>query len=88
VVTSSGEEPASVAIDQAGFLQRAIGEQLNLKAAGTFGELSHIVDAASAGARTISTSFSPGLAREVRAWLQEPALVAAASGSDVGAAAG
>jgi len=88
VVTSSGEEPATVGIDLTRFLQRAIGEQLNVKAAGTFADLSQIADAASAGARGISTWFSAELAGEARAWLQVPALVASASGIDVGAAAG
>jgi deoxyribose-phosphate aldolase len=88
VVTSSGEDPATVGIDLTRFLQRAIGEQLNVKAAGTFHDLPQVVDAASAGARIISTSFSPQLAAEAKAWLLEPALVASASGSDVGTVAG
>jgi deoxyribose-phosphate aldolase len=77
-----------VGIDLTRFLQRAIGEQLNVKAAGTFDDMSQIVDAASAGARIISTSFSAELAAEATSWLQEPTLVASAPGTDVGAAAG
>ena len=86
VVTSPGEEPASLAIDLTAFLHRAIGEQLNVKAAGTFTELSQVADAASAGAHSISTSLSAELAEQTAAWLQGPALVASAAGSDVGAA--
>lgn len=88
VVTSAGEEPAMATINMARVLHGAVGEQLTLKAAGAFTDLSQIADAVSAGARRISTSFNAGLVDEARAWLQEPALVAATSDSDSGSAAG
>jgi deoxyribose-phosphate aldolase len=88
VVTSDGEETAAAAIDQARFLHGVLGGHLQVTAAGAFTELSQIVDAVSAGADRISTSFSPQLAAEAAGWQRQPASSGAAgSPADVGAAA-
>jgi deoxyribose-phosphate aldolase len=86
VVTSSGEEPAALTVEQARFLHGIVGGHLQVKAAGTFTELSEIVEAAAAGADRISTSFSRQLAEEAQAW-QQPASAASSPRADVGAAA-
>jgi deoxyribose-phosphate aldolase len=85
VVTSSGDEPASSTVEQARFLHGIVGGHLQVKAAGTFTELSEIVEAAAAGADRISTSFSRQLAEEAQAWQQ--ASTSASPRADVGAAA-
>jgi deoxyribose-phosphate aldolase len=86
VVTSSGEEPASSSVEQARFLHGIVGGHLQVKAAGTFTELSQIVEAAAAGADRISTSFSAQLAAEAHDW-QQPASTPPSPRADVGAAA-
>ena len=86
VVTSSGDEPASSCVEQARFLHGIVGGHLQVKAAGTFTELSQIAEAAAAGADRISTSFSAELAAEAHAW-QHPATTPASPRADVGAAA-
>lgn len=89
VVTSTGEDPAAVTIEQAKFLHRAVGEQLEVKAAGTFTDLAQVADAVAAGAGRISTSFSAELAARVTAWLREPRATAATPPRvDVAATAG
>jgi len=86
VVTSPGDEPASSAVDQARFLHGIVGGHLQVKAAGTFTELSQLVEAAAAGADRISTSFSAQLAAEAHAW-QQPTPTVTPPHADVGAAA-
>jgi deoxyribose-phosphate aldolase len=86
VVTSSGDEPASSTVEQARFLHGIVGGHLQVKAAGTFTELSEIVEAAATGAERISTSFSRQLAEEAHAW-QQSASTTASPRADVGAAA-
>jgi deoxyribose-phosphate aldolase len=89
VVTSSGEDPAAATIERAKFLHRAVGEQLEVKAAGIFTDLAQVADAVAAGAGRISTNFSAELAARVTAWLREPATTNATPPlADVAAAAG
>jgi deoxyribose-phosphate aldolase len=86
VVTSSGDEPASSTVEQARFLHGIVGGHLQVKAAGTFTELSQIAEAAAAGADRISTSFSAQLAAEAHEW-QHAASTPPSPRADVGAAA-
>ena len=86
VVTSSGDEPPSSTVEQARFLHGIVGGHLQVKAAGTFTELSQLVEAVAAGADRLSTSFSRELAAEAQAW-QQPASTAGSPRADVGAAA-
>jgi deoxyribose-phosphate aldolase len=86
VVTSSGDEPASSTVEQARFLHGIVGGHLQVKAAGTFTDLSQIAEAAAAGADRISTSFSAQLAAEAHDW-QHPASTPPAPRAAVGAAA-
>lgn len=88
VVTSSGEDPAAVTIARTTFLHRAVGEQLEVKAAGIFTDLAQVADAVDAGADRISTSFSADLAASVTAWQRGPAVTTATPLADVAAAAG
>jgi deoxyribose-phosphate aldolase len=85
VVTSDGRQPAAATVEEARFLHGVVGGHLQVKAAGEFTELSHLVEALAAGADRISTSFSRQLLAEFLAW--QPASKAAASPADVGAAA-
>jgi deoxyribose-phosphate aldolase len=85
VVTSSGDEPASSTVELARFLHGIVGGHLHIKAAGTFTELSEIIEAAAAGADRISTTFTRQLAAEAQAW--QPAPFTASPRADVGAAA-
>lgn len=87
VVTSPGEEPAAGTVEVTEFLHRAVGEHLEVKAAGLFTELDQVSAAVAAGAAQISTSFSAALAADVTAWLAE-ARTPSPSLADVGAAAG
>lgn len=87
VVTSPGEEQAAGTIDLAGFLHRAVGEHLEVKAAGLFTDLDQIARAVDSGAGQVSTSFSPALAAEATAWLAA-ARSPSPSLADVAAAAG
>ena len=73
LVTSTGEEPASVAIGLTSTLHRLAGEH-DVKAAGVFTTLAEITAAFAAGAGGVSTALSPELAVEVDAWLREPVL--------------
>ena len=86
VVTSPGEEPAATTIDVAAFLHRAVGEHMEVKAAGAFSDLDEVTQAVAAGAVRISTSFSATLAAEVSAWLAA-APSPSPSFADIGAAA-
>jgi deoxyribose-phosphate aldolase len=86
VVTSAGDEPAATTVEQVRFLHGIVAGHLQVKAAGIFTELSELVEAVAAGADRISTSFTPQLAEEARAW-QQPASAAASARADVGAAA-
>jgi deoxyribose-phosphate aldolase len=86
VVTSSGDEPAASTIEQARFLHGIVGGHLQVKAAGTFTDLSEMVEAAAAGADRISTAFSRQLAEEAQAW-QQQTTTSASPRADVGAAA-
>jgi deoxyribose-phosphate aldolase len=86
VVTSPGEAPPDASVERARFLHGVLGGQLQLKAAGSFSELDEVVNALTAGADRISTSFSPHLAAEVQAWLQQPLPASTSSRADVGAA--
>jgi deoxyribose-phosphate aldolase len=73
LVTSSGEEPASVAIGLTSILHRLSGDH-EVKAAGIFTTLAEITEAFAAGAAGVSASLSPELAAEADAWLREPIL--------------
>lgn len=86
-VTSPGEEQAAGTVDLVGFLHRAVGEQLEVKAAGHFTDLDQVSRAVAAGAAQLSTSFSNALAAEVTAWVAA-ARAPSPSLADVGAAAG
>jgi len=87
VVTSCGEDAAAATISRTRFLHAAVGEQLDVKAAGVLTDLAHVVDAVEAGASRISTSFSADLAASVTAWLRDPASAATAPLADIAAAA-
>ena len=87
VVTSDGTASAAATVELTRFLHGVVGGHLQVKAAGELTELSQVVEAVSAGADRISTSFSPRLATEVLAWQQGPAPKATGSPADVGAAA-
>lgn len=87
VVTSPGEEPAADTIELAAFLHRAVGEHLEVKAAGLFTDLDQVARAVASGAGQVSTSFSAALAADVSAWLAA-AGTPSPSLADVGAAAG
>jgi deoxyribose-phosphate aldolase len=88
VVTSTGDEKAAATAQRASLLRRVVGDQLEVKAAGEFSDLSEIAAAVAAGADRISTSFSAELAAAAVAWLRQPAPTAAASLADIGAAVG
>ena len=89
VVTSAGEEPAVATIERTSLLRRVIGEQLGVKAAGSFTDLAEVVDAVAAGADRISASFSAELAGTVSAWLRQPEPATSTPPlADVAAAAG
>jgi deoxyribose-phosphate aldolase len=80
VVTSTGDEPADATARATAFLRRAVGDQLEVKAAGELTDPSELIAAAEAGAVRISTSFSAELAAAATAWLSEPLSAAAAVG--------
>jgi deoxyribose-phosphate aldolase len=87
VVTSTTDEPASASVQSTSFLRRVIGDQIEVKAAGDFGDLAEVKAAASAGADRISTFFSAQLAAAAAVWLRESAsLSAQPSLADLGAA--
>jgi deoxyribose-phosphate aldolase len=87
VVTSDGSATAADTVERAHFLHGVVGGHLQVKAAGELDDLSQVVEAFTAGADRISTSFSPQLAAEVLAWQRGPAPRATESPADVGAAA-
>ena len=88
VVSSTGDDPAAATAQRASLLRRLVGDQLEVKAAGEFRDLSEITSAAVAGADRISTSFSAELAAAAAAWLREAAPTAQPSLADLGAAVG
>jgi len=74
IVTSPGDTPASEAIALVRLLRRVAGDELEVKAAGSFTTLSEVTDAFAAGANGVSTVFDSLLAAEAEAWLRPPAL--------------
>ncbi|MGZ8562926.1 MAG: deoxyribose-phosphate aldolase [Candidatus Limnocylindria bacterium] len=86
VVTSTGDEQAAATAQRASLLRRIVGDQIEVKAAGEFSDLSEIVAAVVAGADRISTSFSSELAAAAVAWLGDPAPSATPTLADLGAA--
>jgi deoxyribose-phosphate aldolase len=89
VVTSTGDEPAGASVQSTTFLRRVVGDQLEVKAAGDFGDLAGVAAAVSAGADRISTSFSADLAAAAATALGDPAsLTTQPSLADLGAAVG
>lgn len=77
VVTSTGDAVADTTARMTRFLRRAVGDQLEVKAAGELTDLAAVISVAEAGADHISTSFTSELAAAAAAWLREPIPAAA-----------
>ena len=83
------DQPAAASVQSTSFLRRVVGDQIEVKAAGDFGDLAEVRAAASAGADRISTFFTAQLAAAAAAWLRESAsLSPQPSLADLGAAVG
>jgi len=88
VVTSTGDEAAPATIERTGHLHRAVGGQLEVKAAGILSDAAELRQAIAAGAGLVCTEFSRHLAREAADLLLAARDRAAAPLADVGVAAG
>ncbi len=89
VVTSIGDEPAAATVQRTSFLRRAVGDQLEVAAAGDFVDLDGVAAAVAAGADRVSTSFSLELAAVASTWMREVApTTTQPSLADIGAAVG
>jgi deoxyribose-phosphate aldolase len=89
VVTSVGDDAATITIERTALLHRALGGHLEVKAAGIFTDAAQLGEAVAAGATRVSTQFGPHLAREAADLLSAPARDRAAPPlADVGVAAG
>jgi deoxyribose-phosphate aldolase len=89
VVTSAGDEPATVTIERTALLHRALGGHLEVKAAGVFTDTAQLGEAVAAGASRVSTEFGRRLAREAAGLMATPERDSASPPlADVGVAAG
>lgn len=89
IITSTGEATGASTIERTAQLQRVVGGQLAVKAAGAFENAEEVWEAVRAGAMRVSTAFGRELLRDAVDLLSGPAADRAPSPrADVGVAAG
>lgn len=88
IITSTGEATGASTIEQTAQLQRVVGGQLGVKAAGAFEGADEVSEVVRAGATRVSAAFGRELVRDAVDLLAGLAADRAESLADVGVAAG